>query len=405
MRAPKLTRRGLFKAAAATTVAAGAVAVSVSAAGCSNTPADPTPEPTVVDEDSATNILKAFTDASGEKTFEPEATWTLPLGCVLHPAEGSWIPVTAAGSSATPMVKGEVLSLATGTLTEVVPKPLGAATTTVIYDARCSDEAYAWLELDHTTRDWTLYASAFKDGQLTGDTKTLWQGTKDFDPAPFDVSGNAVVWQVQPSLGGSKTTQSSYCYLWRLGSSDAKAVVESQGRFATRLTVSDGVCVLAPRVRNSEGTYYGVTAYSIDDDFGTKIDQLVMPKSVKPFKACRVGDRFMLSVEASYSSGGLLGKMGTYIGSASAGWARMDREPSEIGCGKDDIFVIKDRSYYFMVDLANKTYATLGSADRSLDYGEYPARVGAADLLVTFSTVKDATTGYPAAVTVRTFRL
>ena len=43
--------------------------------------------------------------------------------------------------------------------------------------------------------------------------------------------------------------------------------------------------------------------------------------------------------------------------------------------------------------------------DRAVDYGEYPARCGECDLFVTFATVKDADTGYPASVTVRTFRL
>ena len=40
-----------------------------------------------------------------------------------------------------------------------------------------------------------------------------------------------------------------------------------------------------------------------------------MPAPVKPsFRACRMGEKFVVSVEANYSSGGLLGNMGTYIG-------------------------------------------------------------------------------------------
>ena len=160
-----------------------------------------------------------------------------------------------------------------------------------------------------------------------------------------------------------------------------------------------------PRVRASEGTYYGVTAYSLSDDLKTKVDQLVMPASVRPFRAARVGDRFLVSVEASYSSGGLLGKMGTYMGTSSAGFTKLDREPSECGCGKDDVFVIKSNASYLVVDLAKKTYSALSAMDRSVDYGEFPARAGECDQFVTFSTVKDPDTGYPASVAVRTFRL
>ena len=53
-----------------------------------------------------------------------------------------------------------------------------------------------------------------------------------------------------------------------------------------------------------------------------------MPAGVKPFRATRVGERFLVSVEASYSTGGLLGQMGTYMGTESAGFVKLDREPS-----------------------------------------------------------------------------
>ena len=401
MRPPKLTRRSFFKTAAAGAAVAAAVGVL---AGCTHKPEDVTPEPVVVEKDEAVNIRETFSSVDSEMT---EAnTWTLPLGNVLHPAEGAWIPVTTAGSSATPMVKGSALSLESGKLVEVVSKPLGVATTTVIYDVRCSDKAYAWVELDLASRAWSLYASRFSDGKLTGDVKTLWQGDADFDPAPFAVSGDAVIWQVQPSLSGTKTaTEHSFCYLWHTGDSDAQSVVESPGRFATTPTVSGDAVILAPRVRESEGTYYGVTAYSLSDNMATKLDQLVMPRSVKPFKATRVGERFLVSVEASYSSGGLLGQMGTYIGTSSSGFFSYDQEPSACGCGKGDKLLIKRGALYSLVNLADKTIAPLYAVDRSVDYGEYPARVGDCDLFVTFATVKDAETGYPASVVVRTFQL
>lgn len=400
MRLPKLSRRSFFKAAAAGT----GVAAAAAAAGCAPTTTEQTDDdPVVVSEDSATSILESY--EATDLALVNANTWSIPLGNVLHPAEGSWIPVTTAGSSATPMVKCSALSVETGTLAEVVSAPVGAATTVVIYDARCSDSVYAWVELDLVTRGWTLYAAEFAGGALVGETRTLWEGTSDYDPAPFAVSGSSVIWQVQPSTLGTKTAEHSFCYLWNLGSSEADAVVESPGRFATAPTVSGGVAVLTPRVRADEGTFYGVTAYSVSDGLSSRIDQLVMPSSVKPFRATRVGDRFLVSVEASYSSGGLLAQMGTYIGTASGGFERLNREPSECGCGKGDLFVIKSNSSYLVIDLASKTYSSLSSADRAVDYGEYPARVGECDVFVTFSTVKDADTGYPASVTVRTFHL
>jgi hypothetical protein len=405
MRAPKLpkfnlSRRGFFRTAAAG-AAVGAVAVVTS--GCSQASEDTTSDPVVVDSDSATIIRDEFeySDAGLEATN----TWTLPLGTVLRPAEGNWIPATIAGSSATPMVKAGVLSLTTGTLSEVVSEPLGAAATTVIYDVRCSDSAFAWVELDTSTRAWKLYASGFSQGALTGDTKTLWEADSNFDPAPLAVSGKKVIWQVQPSLTGSKTSTHSFCYLWEVGTSDAKAVVESAGRFSTKPTISGDNVILTPRVRADEGTYYGVTAYSLSDDMSTQVDQLVMPSTVKPFRATRIGEKFVISVEASYSSGGLLGKMGTYIGTKNGDFLRMDREPSEGPAGNGQVYIIKSQSSYYVVDGENRTYSSISSADRCVDYGEYPARQGECDTFVTFSTVKDANTGYPSSVTVRTFAL
>ena len=404
MRVPKLkiSRRSLFKAAAA----GGAVAAAVSILpGCTHGQGEVDADPTVVDEDSAESVLDSF-EVSSDLAPAEESSWTLPLGSVLHPAEGTWIPVTSAGSSASPMVRAAALSLSSGQLVEVVSAPLGPASTTVIYDARCSDDVYAWVELDLVSRAWALYASEFSDGQLSGDTKTLWEGTSDYDPAPFAVAGTRVIWQVQPSLSGSKTTESSFCYLWRAGDSDAKAVIESPGRFATRPSVSGGSAILVPRVtRDEAGTFYGVSAYSLSDDLARREDQLVMPAGVRPFRATRVGDRFLVSVEASYSSGGLLGQMGTYMGTPSMGFVRLGQEPSECGCGRGDKFVVKCNSFYYVMDLANKTYATISSVDRSVDYGEFPAREGECSLFVTFSTVKDPDTGYPASVVVRTFRL
>lgn len=400
MRAPKLTRRSFFKTAAAGGALAAAVGVL---SGCTHEPDEQDADPTVVDEDSAEDVLASFTEA--ELPLKEEASWTLPLGNVLRPTEGTWAPVVTAGSSALPMVKASALSLSSGELLEVVSAPLGAESTTVIYDVRCSDTVYAWVELDLVTRSWALYAAPFTAGQLSGETKKLWEGTADYDPAPFAVSGSRVIWQVQPATSGSKTTESSRCYLWREGDADARAVVESPGRFATAPMVSGGDVILAPRVHADEGVFYGVTAYALSDDMATKVDQLVMPASVRPFRATRVGERFLVSVEASYSSGGLLSKMGTYMGTSSAGFSKLNREPSECGCGKGDVFVIKSNSSYLVLDLANRTYSTLVSMDRSVDYGEYPARAGECDQFVTFSTVKDPDTGYPASVAVRTFRL
>lgn len=376
--------------------------------GCTNSSSDEAEsDPVVVEEDSATQVMGEDGAFDYEELeFEQRGEWSLPLGNVLLPGEGTWLPVTTAGSSAVPMVKASAFSVETGELVEVVGEPISRpAANIVVYDVRCSDSTYAWVELNTLSRAWSLYAAAFAGGALTATPSLLWEADAEWDPPRFAVAGNRVVWQVMPSLSGSSTGEHSFCYLWKAGASEATAVVESPGRFATAPAISGSTLTLAPRVRANEGQYYGITAYSLTDDCATIIDRLVMPEGVSPFHAVRMGDVFAFSVEADYSYGGLLGSMGTYIGTSTGGFVTVPLEPFANVSGTGDLLVVKSRASYYVVDLRKGSYTFLSCVDRSLDYGEYPARVGDTSTFVTFATVKDQDTGYPSAVTVRAFDL
>ena len=399
-----ISRRGLFRlagAAAATTAAAAALA------GCEEKPEEPPIDdtPVVVEAEEGFDILEKFSEV--EAKLEMQSEYTLPLGSILHPAEGNWIPVTIAGESASPMITASVLSVTSGDVVSVLTHPITTSSPNVeIFQIRCSDTLFAWVEMDILTRDWWLYAQAMSAGKLSGTATLLWSGDKDWDPAPLCVTGNFVVWQVQPSLKGEKRSEFSHCYLWKLGDAEAKEVIESQGRFACEPAASAGTVTVVPRVRPSEGTYYGITAYDPNDGFAAPIDQLVMPASVKPFRAVRIGDVFAFSVEASYNSGGLLGGMGYYIGTTGGEILSLGREPAAgiAGSKKGPLF-IKCRSFYYVVNVEAKTYGYLAAYDRCLEHGEFPARVGECDVFVTFATVKDPDSGYPSFVAVRTFKL
>lgn len=395
-----MTRRGLLRGLAF----AGATTAVVSILpGCSHDDGEAASDPVEVDDSSATNVLDSYSEA--DLSLSEGSTWSLPLGTVLHVGEGTYVPATRAGASATPMVRACALSTQSGQLSEVVPKPIGKGSNLVIYDVRCSDSVFAWVELDLMDHSWSLYASGFSNGALNGSASTLWQADSDYDPPLFACTGSTVIWQVMPSTSGSKTSEHSTCYLWHSGDSSAKAAVDSPGRFATAPAVSGGAVTLTPRVRADEGTFYGITAYSLDNDMAQTVDQLVMPEGVKPFHAVRINNRFAFSVEASYSSGGLLAGMGTYVGTGSGPFVVLSREPAAEMAGKGDKLIIKSRASYFVIDMSASTYSVLAAANRCIDYGEYPAREGETDTFVTYAAVKDPETGYPASVTVRTFGL
>ena len=398
MRWPNISRRSLLRGAGVAAAAGAAIGVLP---GCTNPEQHVVPEPMVVDEDKAISVLDEYEES--DLSLNQREEWSVPLGSVLHESTGTWVAVTQAGASASPMVKGCAFSTETGEMVDVVPDVIGDGHTVVIYDARCSDSVYAWVELDYLTHAWTLYAARFLGGRLDGSATPLWQGDADYDPPGFACVDDRVLWQVMPSLKGTKTSEHSYCYLWHMGDADARAVVESPGRFPTEPCVSNGLVVLSPRVRANEGVFYGVTAYSLADDLKTIADQMVLPQTVKPFYASRVGDRFAVSIEASYSSGGMFGTMGTYIGPSNGPFVRLSREPSANVAGRENVFVVKSRASYFVIDVKKATYSILTAANRCVDYGEFPVRVGESSDFVTFATVKDEASGYPWSVTVRSF--
>ena len=399
----KITRRGLFRATAASAVAATAIGV---ASGCRHR-GEETSDPVVVDERSATNVLaegSPYTEA--ELSLKEQGSWSLPAGTVLRQAEGPWYPAIAAGASAMPVVKASAFSSKSGQLVDVVTQmQMGEAPNLAIYDVRCSEKVYAWIEMDMLARTWALFAQRFADGAVSGTVSKLWEGDADWDPPLFAVKDDAVIWQVMPSLTGARTGEHSLCYLWHMGDSQATAVVDSPGRFAAAPAISGSTVTLVPRVRANEGRYYGITAYDLRDDLASIVDQLVLPQGVQPMRAVRMGDRFAFSIEANYSSGGLLGQMGTYIGAGDGPFVSLIREPSAQVAGSDDRFIIKSRASYFVLDIELETYSILGATNRCVDYGEFPASEGTCSEFVTFATVKDPDNGHPSAVQVRSFAL
>lgn len=400
-------RRTLFKGAGA----AGAIGVTASALsslqGCSTGKEDESDAaPTVVDDAQATSVTESYTYDEEMPGLTEAGTWMLPLGTVLYPGEGTWVPAVAAGESANPVVTGAAFSVSDGTLATVVASPVTSGTNYVIYETRCSDSLYAWVELDTVSNDWALYAAPFSGGALTGSVSTLATGNaNEWDIPMVAVSGDAVVWLGMPNASGSKSTEDSHCYLWKSGQSKATAVVTSHGRFACEPTISDGLVTLVPRVRTDEGVYYGISSYQLSDGLATRTAQLVLPQSVKPFSAVSMGGRLVFQIEANYSSGGLLGQMGTYVQTGDDSFVALAREPIAVPAGTDELFLVKTRASYIDFDIQDEKYGTLVAASRAVDYGEYPARVGTCSTFVTFATVKDSTTTYPASVQVRAYTL
>lgn len=393
-----ITRRGFVLGGAA----AGAATLLAGCSSKTGTSDDTAGEPQVIKDDSK---IVSITDEyeAVDIDLEPTASWTLPLGTLLYYCDGDVSAAMMAPASAQHANTLGVLSLSDGSLTALVEDPV-EGTGYAFYDVRATDNVFAWIEMNYANSAWKLYAQGLSGVSRTGDAVELDRGGKDYDPPLFTAYGSSVIWYKMPASGGSKTSSDSYCYRQSLDESKPETVWKSTGRFASAPRVSDGILTITPRVRNDEGVYYGMTAIDLADGNNTKRAQLVLPSSVSPFEAVYMGDRFVFSIEATYSGVGSLGNMGTYIGNEGGPYLFLSREPLACAAGKKNKFLVKVQSSHFLIDTSAKTYGSLLSPDRALEYGDYPATAGKSDTFLTYATVRNSQ-GVPETVAARLFSL
>ncbi len=396
-----ISRRG-FAVGSAAALGAGMAAIALSS--CSSESGNQsTGEPQVVTDDSQIIAVLDGDYKSADNPYEPAYTWTLPLGTVLYHCGGSWAAAMLAPESSAHVNTLGILSLATGGLKTLIEAPTQGAGYD-FFDVRCSDGVYAWVEINYTDRSWVLAAQSLSNGSLAGDPVKLDSGDVDWEPPRFTATGSSVIWQKMPLATGGASSEDSHCYRWSTGDEEGVELWTSTGRFATSPRVSDGILTIAPRVRNDEGVYYGMTALDLSDENLTRVDQLVLPRTVAPFEAVYMNGTFVFSIEANYNGLGSLGNMGTFIGREGGPYIYVRREPLACSAGKGTRYLVKAQASHFVVDTEAETYATLRAPDRSVDYGDWPASEGACDRFLTYATVRNDR-GIPESVVARVFNL
>ena len=385
--------------------AAGAGVAAIALTSCSSGGTRPEAgEPQMVTDSSLmVNVLDGdydYTDA----TLEPSATWSLPLGTMLfHNGGATWSAAMLTPESASHINTLGALSLASGNLVTVKE----AATQGDLYtyfDVRCSDQVYAWVEINYTDRSWVLFGQQFSDGSLAGSPTKLDEGDADWEPPRFTTWADRVIWQKMPLATGSASGEDSHCYSWSLGASEGVEVWESHGRFATTPRVSGDILTITPRVHDDEGVYYGLTALDLTTENFEQVDQLVMPSRVSPLDAEYLNGLFAFSVEASYDGAGNLGNMGSYFGVSGGPFTYVRREPLSQITGNGSRYLVKSQSSHLIIDTDAQTYGGLYSPDRAIEYGDFPATEGAASQVLVYSTVRGES-GLPESVTARVFQL
>ena len=397
---PTVSRRTVVKG----TALAGAALTAISLTGCDSNSSGGSQfsgEPQVIEDDS--KVIDVVEDYENvDSTMASQLEMDLPLGTVPFHSEGAWAALLLAPETARSVNSLGILSLSSGNYVTLMERPT-QGTAYGFHDVRCASGVFAWVEMNYATGDWLLIAQPLANDALTGEAVELDHGNADWEPARFTTTGSSVIWQKMPLATGNKRAESSHCYVWTVGDSEGTDVYESPGRFATWPRVSDGALTIAPRVNEDEGTYYGITALDLQNDYQV-LDQLVMPSTVAPFEAVYMNGSFAFSVEANYGYGGVLGNMGTFIGREGGPFVYVSREPLACAAGKGSRYFIKVRSSHYVVDTEAQQFSVLLAPDKCLDYGDYPASAGTTDLLATYATIRGST-GIPEKVRLRVFAL
>lgn len=384
-RAGGVTRR---KLAAGTVAVAGAAAAATALSGCSGTQSKLEGEPQVVtDSSQVVNVLDGDYK-SGDLGLTISDGWTLPLGTLLWHSEGAWAAAMMAPESALHPNTIGAFSLSAGSLTTLMSAPTKGSAYG-FHDVRLGTGVMAWIEMNYRTLDWVLLAQPFGNGAISGAATELDSGDANWEPPQFSCTGTMVVWQKMPMAKGAKSSEASNCLVWKVGDSKGSSVWESKGRFATHPRVSDGTLAITPRVRVSEGTYYGITALDLTSSNYSQLAQLVLPSSVKPFEAVYTGSQFVFSIEAAYESAGSLGNMGTFLGSSGGPYVYFSREPAAQVAFNGSHYLIKTQSAHYAIDTDSQKYQGISSPDRSLGLGDFTASEGACSTALVFATVRD----------------
>ena len=148
-------------------------------------------------------------------TLTAQYEWDLPLGTVPFHCEGSWAALLEAPASARTINTLGIISLASGNTSTLVSEPI-VGKTHAFHDVRCSEQVYAWVEMDYAAGAWVLIAQALENGVLVGDPVELDKGDVDWEPARFTATGSSVIWQKMPFATGAKARSSpiATCGTW-----------------------------------------------------------------------------------------------------------------------------------------------------------------------------------------------
>lgn len=346
-------------------------------------------------DEGAPNILSVSTndvitlDAFAEiedpsEYFEVKDLAVYPKGTMLFGSDDKTAAALCTGQTASPLSTCALVNLEDGAITQVLDQAVNHDSGFSIFAASASQSLLVWVESNYLTSDWMVYCAPIAGNALAGQPIKLDEGDAEFDTPEIAVVNSNAYWIVQPSEGGSRTTEDSVLKVAAGGAHSSNMLV-SHGRFNGGLSVSGQVLTAMPRATTSSGVYYELTAISAGS--GSVVATQVLPHSFKPSNAIFMNNAFAFTIPASYDYGGGIANVGTYYPIAGNLWLRLARQSiTPPGICQGWLFA-KSSSRTVFINMQEQQYFVVNAPDGCTDYGDYSVCTGEIAHVFNYATV------------------
>lgn len=324
-------------------------------------------------------------------------SFKLPLGSLVYQSSDTHALVIAPGVSSKALIRFGLVEFASGVFTSLLDQALGANEDYIIYDARASASAVAWVECNMVQGRWRVFATVLpsdltnKDSlqQAVQQARVVEEGEASYAPPHLAVSDTKIYWTVMPDPNGPASSNDSYLKAVELGagggaSAEPRTVYTSHGRMITTPLVSGGVLTIVPRV-DTELVQYQLTTLDLKTDAVRTIG--ILPPSLRVTDAVWLQDGFAFSIEGNYDYAQGLSKFGTYKQLGNGQYLYVNKAPVSAVAQIGSLTFVKSTKNVLGLDQAQGNVAILGTLQDCIDYGDLLAGVGEQKRLVVYTTV------------------
>ena len=318
----------------------------------------------------------------------------LPLGSLVHQSSNTHALVKAPGASYNALIRLGFADFEAGTFTPILGQALGALEDYVIYEARASSQAIAWVECNMVHGFWRVYATLLADGtaneEIMQQAQLLDSGVGTHVPPLLAVSDRKVYWTVMPDPTGTASTEDSYLKAVDFSKSSQATGIEPQivytshGRMITTPIVSGDMLTFVPRV-DTGSVYYQLTTMDMRNDEIKNIS--ILPPSVRVSDAVWLESGFAFGIEANYDYALGLSLFGTYLQLGNGQYLYVNKVPTSASLRMKSLTYVKSTKNVLGLDPQSGTAVIVGTLQDCVDYGDVLAGAGLQDRLVVFTTV------------------